>query len=206
MDMDFILQIIKDNGYIGLFLWLWLGAFGIPIPNEVIIMTVGFAASLKILNPHFTFLVTYLGILAALTTSYSIGRFVGRPLMNFFEKRKRFNKKIRASLRLIHRYHAYSLSISYFIPGIRLFVPFLYGVSRLSFKKFVVFAYSGVFFWLSIMFTIGYFFSDHIDRILSYGQESLSIFIVVTVVYVVSKIAVRKRLRKEGLRQHGPHV
>jgi membrane-associated protein len=206
MDMDFILQIIEDNGYIGLFLWLWLGAFGIPIPNEVIIMTVGFAASMKVLNPHVTFLVTYGGILAALTTSYLLGRYVGRPLMNYFEKRKRFSKKIRASFRLIERYHATSLLISYFIPGIRLFVPFLYGVSRLSFKKFIVFAYTGVLVWLSIMYTIGYFFSDHIDKILSFGQESLYLFFAFAFGLIVLKVVLRKRSAKEEVRHHGPHI
>lgn len=206
MDIDSILQIIENNGYIGLFLWLWLGAFGIPIPNEVIIITVGFASSLRILNPHITFVVTYFGILAALTTSYLLGRLIGRPLLAYFEKRKRFSKKIRSSIRLIERYHAYSLSISYFIPGIRLFVPFLYGVSRLSFKSFVIFAYSGVLIWLTIMYTIGYFFSDDIDKILSYGQELVIIFIAVGLVFAVVKITLRKRARKEEVRHHGPHV
>lgn len=206
MDMDFILTIIDDNGYIGLFFWLWFGAFGIPIPNEVIIMTVGFAASLKVLNPFITFLVTYCGIVAALTTSYLLGRYVGRPFMSFFEKRKRFSKKMAASLRLIEKYHAFSLSISYFLPGVRLFVPFLYGVSRLSFKNFVVFSYSGVLVWLSIMFSIGYFFGDNIDTILSYGQELLIVISVIAVVSFLIKRVLRKRTRKETIRTNGPHA
>lgn len=204
MDLDFILNLIKENGYRGLFVWLWFGSFGIPIPNEVIIMTVGFVASLKILNPIITFVVTYCGILAAVTTSYLLGRYVGRPFMGFFEKRKRFSKKVDAALRMIDRYHAFSLSLSYFLPGVRFFVPFLYGVSRLPYRTFAVFAYFGVLVWLSIIFTIGYYFSDNIDKILSYSHELLLGFVVMCISYVVFRI-LRRRSRKESIRHQGPH-
>ncbi|WML47089.1 hypothetical protein RCG23_16045 [Neobacillus sp. PS3-34] len=43
MEMEMLLQFFEDNGYLGIFLWLWLGIFGLPVPNEIISMTVGLA-------------------------------------------------------------------------------------------------------------------------------------------------------------------
>lgn len=124
MELELILEIIENNGYLGLFLWLWVGVFIFPVPNELIVMTVGLSSSLKTLHPALAFIVIYLGILAALSTCYTIGRLVGRPLLKYFHKSKRMSKTIDSSLKLMEKYHAFSLSFSYFVPGIRNFLPF----------------------------------------------------------------------------------
>lgn len=208
MDMDLILEAIEGNGYLGLFFMLWLGIFGIPVPNEVIIMTIGFAASEKVLNPVVTFFVAYSGILAALTSCYLIGRFVGRPLLQFFEQKKRFSKKIDSSLRMIERYHAFSLSLSYFLPGVRNFVPFLYGFSKFSFKSFMIFSYSGAFVWLMLVFSVGYWFNDRIETVLLFGKELLigAGAIALIVIFILKIIHKRRNRNVNAVREHGPHV
>ncbi|PLR79361.1 DedA family protein [Bacillus sp. V3-13] len=196
MDLEFILNIIEEGGYSGLFLWLWLGIFGMPVPNEVIVMTVGLATSQGVLNPILTFFVVYIGILTALTTIYALGHFLGRPLLRMFAKKKKFSKSIEKSLYLIEKYHAFSLSFSYFLPGVRNFVPFLYGSSRLPYKSFALFAYSGAFVWLLIMFTLGYMFGEEIDTIMQYGKELLLILGVCAAIYVSFKMYRKKRREK----------
>lgn len=89
MELELILEIIENNGYLGLFLWLWVGVFVFPVPNELIVMTVGLSSSLKTLHPVLAFIVIYLGILAALSTCYTIGRLIGRPLLKYFHKSKK---------------------------------------------------------------------------------------------------------------------
>lgn len=196
MDLDFILNIIEDGGYLGLFLWLWLGVFGAPVPNEVIAMTVGLAASQEVLNPLITFFVTYAGIVAALTTCYTIGKYLGGPFLRFFQKRKRFSKTIDKSLKIMDKYHAYSLSFSYFFPGLRNFVPFLYGVSKLPFKMFALFAYSGSLVWLTITFSLGYWFGDYKDRIFEMETEILIVAVILLLGFMVFKYFKRKRKQK----------
>lgn len=203
MEMEMLLQFFEDNGYLGIFLWLWLGIFGLPVPNEIISMTVGLASSQKVLNPYLTFLVMLSGIFAALTTSYLLGRFVGRPLLRFFKKRQRFANVLETSLQLMDKYRKFSLLLSYFIPGLRSFVPFLYGFSRLPFRSFALYAYSGAFIWLGLMFSAGFIFGDYLDEIIRYGKGALfiagMIVVVIAVVYVLWKK--RKRLKRENLNE-----
>lgn len=204
MELETILEMIENNGYLGLFLWLWIGVFIFPIPNEIIVMTVGLASSRDFLQPAFAFTVVYFGILAALTTSYTIGRLVGRPLLQYFQKRKRFARPIESSLKLMEKYHAFSLSFSYFVPGIRNFLPFLYGFSKLQFKKFALFAYSGALLWLSLTFTLGYVFGDNIDSILKYEKELLVGLAVLAVLIAAVRVGKRKRRKKtEKLHDEG---
>ncbi|MGS2779253.1 DedA family protein [Robertmurraya sp. GLU-23] len=197
MELDFILDIIEENGYLGLFLWLWFGVVGMPVPNEIIAMTVGLAASLGTLNPVCIFLSTYLGIVAALTTSYLAGKYIGVRLLPFFRKSKRMARTIDRSFQSIEKYHAFSLLFSYFIPGLRNFVPFIYGLSKLSYKVFALFAYSGAFIWLSIVFSLGYWFGDQKEILVEYETELLLMGSIVFVcAFLLIKVINRKKVKK----------
>lgn len=197
MELDFILGLIEENGYLGLFLWLWFGVVGLPVPNELIAMTVGLAASLGTLNPILTFLFTYLGIVAALTTSYLLGKYIGVPLLPFFRKSKKIDRTIERSFHAIEKHHAFSLLFSYFIPGLRNFVPFLYGFSKLPYKVFAIFAYLGALIWLTIVFSLGYWFGDHKEKLVRYESEFLMIMASgFVIVFGIGKIISWKKLRK----------
>ncbi|WP_080844270.1 DedA family protein [Cytobacillus gottheilii] len=196
MELEVILDMIENNGYIGLFMWLWVGVFVFPVPNEVITMTVGLASSLGVLHPAGAFAAVYGGIVAALTTAYTLGRVIGRPLLSYFEKRERFSKPIQKSMKIMDQYHALSLSISYFIPGVRNFLPFLYGFSKLPYKTFALFAYSGALLWLSIVFPLGLLFGDHIETIVAHEQEILILLGIILLFFVSFKLIRRKRTKK----------
>lgn len=196
MDLDLVINIIEENGYLGLFFWLGFGIYLLPIPNELILMTVGLAASMGELHPFLTFLVSYAGIVAALTTSYLVGRLVGRRLLPFLEKRKRVSNRIDASLRMMEKYHAFSLSLSCFIPGARYLLPLLYGFSRLSYKTFALFAYSGAFVWVLIVFMVGYLFGDKLEGIEQYREETWLFGVVLASVAAGWFIFKRKRAAK----------
>lgn len=196
MDLDFILDLIEKGSYIGLFLWLWLGIFGAPIPNEVIVMTIGISASESVLNPVATYFVTYAGILAALTTAYTIGRYIGGPLLPFFQKKKRMAKVIDKSFKVMDKYHSFSLSLSYFLPGLRNFVPFLYGMSKLPFRTFALFAYSGAFVWLTITFNLGFWFGDHKDQIFQTEKDLFMFVCVLACAFLLYRLIVMRRKKK----------
>ncbi|RHW42623.1 DedA family protein [Neobacillus notoginsengisoli] len=195
MEFDFLLDILKNGEYAGLFLWILIGSTTLPLPNEIIMMTIGMAASKTPSNVVPIFFTTLAGVLVAVSTSYFLGRLIGRPLLVFFAKKKRFSKKITSSLRLMDKYHAFSLSISYFVPGVRAIIPFLYGFSKLSFRKFILFAYSGATLWLFIMFSAGYLFGEHISPNFS-GELSL-----ITILFIVFLFAIFKFFRKNKIRE-----
>lgn len=197
MDLDLVINIIEENGYLGLFLWLWFGIFVIPVPNEVLLMTIGLASSMGSLNPILAFIVSYLGISAAFTTSYLLGRVVGRRVLRFLEKRKRFANTIESSMKLMEKYHAFSLTLSCFIPGARNLVPLLYGASRLPFKTFAVFAYSGALIWVMIVFMLGYLFGDKMDTVMKYNKE-VWLMAILAAALVAGILLIRKKKMKNA--------
>ncbi|WP_078544252.1 DedA family protein [Litchfieldia alkalitelluris] len=157
MELEAIVDSIEQYGYFGLFLWLWIGVLGIPIPNEVIIMTVGYAGSVELFNPFLLYLCAFFGLIAANTTSFLLGHLAGKPLLTYLNKKKRTKRTIERSMTLIDRYRTFSLVVSYFIPGLRTMVPFLFGLSGLRYYKFASISYSTIFIWTSIYFLLGSF-------------------------------------------------
>jgi membrane-associated protein len=196
MDLDLVINVIEDNGYLGLFFWLWFGVFILPVPNEVILMTVGLASAKGTLNPILSFLVTYMGISAAFTSSYLLGRIIGRRVLRLLEKKKRFATSIESAMKLMEKYHAFSLSLSCFAPGVRYLLPMLYGFSRLPFKTFAIFAYSGAFVWASIIFVIGYLFGDKMDIIMEYNKEA---WLVIFAIVIIALIVVLRRRKMKNV-------
>lgn len=199
MELDALLAVMKEIGYVGIFLWLWLGMLGVPIPNEAIVTSIGFMSTTNFFEVETVFFVAYLGIVASLTTSYSLGRIVGHRLITYFSKRKGPKRSIRKASHLIKKYHIFSLVISYFIPGVRIFVPFLFGMMRFSFLRFAALSYTTAFVWFCLFFFLGK---------MSGMYEHIAIYVTLLAIAVISIFSfifnwVKKRKKRLEEQVHG---
>ncbi|MDA8233675.1 MAG: DedA family protein [Clostridia bacterium] len=191
MDVDTLMMFIKEYGYWALFFFLWLGIVGMPIPDEVIVMTGGLVASLNLLKPVPAFFVTYLGVVSGLTIGYLLGRIIGAPVLDYLVAKKNMGKYLKKSYDLIDRYGSYALCISYGFPIVRHVVPYIVGISKMPFRRYALISYTTGFFWTLIFFVIGYFFGLNIEEIgktvYSYGIYALIILLPVSLVvwYIV---------------------
>ena len=92
MNYDTLIQWISHFGYAALFFALWLGIVGMPIPDEVIVMTGGAVSKAGLLHTLPAFLVTYLGVVSGISLGYFLGRFLGPPVLDKFRHKKNFGK------------------------------------------------------------------------------------------------------------------
>lgn len=60
MEINMLMSIIEQYGYAAIFFLLWLGIVGLPIPDELVVATGGFLASMALLDPVYGFLAGYL--------------------------------------------------------------------------------------------------------------------------------------------------
>ncbi|MEW9502825.1 DedA family protein [Jeotgalibacillus marinus] len=152
MDFYDLLATLKDAGYWALFFVLWLGFFGAPFPNEVIVLTSGWISNQFMFKPIPTFLVTHLGILCSLNTLYVFGRL----------KKKRKKQKttiLNEAISLVEKHGALALFTSYWFPGLRHMVPFLLGLQKVPYRLFFLYSWFASLIWLSVYFSIGFVFS-----------------------------------------------
>lgn len=188
---DLLLTIIEEIGYFALFLVLCFGLIGLPIPNEAVVMTGGALAESGVLLPVPAFIMICLGICSAMTFGYSIGRFAGSKLSNWFSSKKNISKFVAKSEQLSERYGGYALSISLFLPFLRHVTPYVMGMNRMPYKRFVLFAYPSAFVWTLIYFIIGSFVGDQVQdlsaQIYKYGMWILYALVAAVLGYVAYK-------------------
>ncbi len=150
--------ILADFGYAALFFVFSLGVVGLPIPNEVVVMTGGAVASDGLLLPIPAFLLSFAGICCGLTVGFAIGRYVGLPILTKVgAKGPKFEKNIERAQRLVGKYGNSALLFTYFVPFLRNMMPYVVGANAMKYRTFALYAYSGAFVWTAVFFIVGYF-------------------------------------------------
>ncbi|MEF7634648.1 DedA family protein [Bacillus thuringiensis] len=188
MELHELLSYIEQYGYWALFFCLWLGIIGMPIPDEMIVMSGGFVSSLGILNVIPAFLLTYLGVVSGLSLGYILGKIFGAKVLDKLMKKKKA-KYVVKSQEMVEKYGHYALVTSYFIPVVRHVVPYLVGMNNMSFKTYALYSYTTGFVWTLAYFVLGSLFGQHIERIVAvvieYGLYfGGMVFIVTGILYL----------------------
>ncbi|PFO86263.1 alkaline phosphatase [Bacillus cereus] len=191
MELHELLSYIEQYGYWALFFCLWLGIIGMPIPDEMIVMSGGFVSSLGILSVIPAFLLTYLGVVSGLSLGYILGKTFGTKVLDKLMKKKKA-KYLLKSQKMVEKYGHYALVTSYFIPVVRHIVPYLVGMNNMSFKTYALYSYMTGFVWTLVYFVLGALFGQHIESIVAIAIEygvyfGVIVFIVTGILYLYRK-------------------
>jgi membrane protein DedA with SNARE-associated domain len=149
-----------------LFVLLMLGIFGLPVPDETLLVFAGLLVGRGQLRPVPVAAAAALGAVVGITVSFVLGRYVGLPLL------ARYGSAVHVSPAMIARVQQWFgrvgkwlLTVGYFLPGVRHLTAFVAGASSLSAWTFAAFAYGGALVWVSCFLLIGYTVGDEWQRI-----------------------------------------
>ncbi|MEC0226270.1 DedA family protein [Paenibacillus alba] len=165
MNYDTLLQSISQFGYAALFFALWLGIVGMPLPDEVIVMTGGAVSKTGILLTFPAFIVTYLGVISGLSLGYVLGRFLGSPVLDKLRRKKNIGKHFIVAENMLNKYGNFALSFSYFIPVVRHVIPYLVGINKMPYRTFVLYSYTAGLVWTSVFFVLGQLAGSHVQNV-----------------------------------------
>ncbi len=195
--MDSVLNWLTQYGYAGLFGLLVLGIVGLPVPDETLLVFSGYLISRGRFHAALTFAAGFLGSVCGISLSYWIGRSLG------YRAVLRFGKYIGLSQRrldLVHRWFQrageWLLAFGYFIPGVRHFTALVAGTSKLEFKIFAVFAWSGAAVWVGFFLALGYLVGENWQRALDLVQEYTLVAVVLGLVILFAAWWFRRKLLK----------
>jgi membrane-associated protein len=155
LPQEWLLGLVYDYGYFAFYFALWLGIVGMPIPDEVIVITAGVVASLGFLRPIPAFIMTYLGVASGLSIGYVLGYLLGPPILERLARKDRLKPHIARAAEILTRYGSTALVVSYVFPVVRHIVPYLVGVNKLPFRRYALYSYSAGFAWTAIYFSVG---------------------------------------------------
>lgn len=163
--------------------------------------TLLFAAGMFSAQPEFglnVWLVSLTFMAAALTgdvVNYNIGRFVG-PKVFRGGKESRFFKReyLDRTHEFYERYGWLTIIIARFVPIVRTFAPFVAGIGRMTFGRYICFSLLGAFLWVLVCVGAGYTLG-RIPVVRDNFELAIVGLLALSVIPIVIKV-VHQRIRK----------
>ena len=198
---NFVLDLIGDFGYLGMFLGMVLEAVIIAIPSELILATGGILASQGIFTFWGAFLVGLIGSVFCAIVIYLMGYFGGRPFIKkygkyFFMK----EEDILKSDSWFNKYGMLSALIGRNFPIIRTLISLPIGITKQPFIKFLIYTTIGSIPWTLAFTYVGYSLGENwiiLSTYVGYLKTPIRIILVLlTVIFVYKKIKKHKLTNK----------
>ncbi len=156
--MEFVTYFVTNYGYPAIFLLLLPGAFGLPIPDELLLTLTGYLALRGELRLISAMAVAASGAILGITLDYWVGRLAGSRLIGESGALWRLKPgKFKGLQEWLQRGGGWRLCLGFFLPGVRHWAAIAAGITRLPLAGFTRFAYLGVLVWVLAYILLGYF-------------------------------------------------
>ena len=130
------------------------------LPGDSLLFATGTFAALGSLDLSLIIILLSIAAIAGDTVNYWIGYLVG-PKVFSKEKSRLFNKEyLDRTHHFYQKYGGKTIIIARFIPIIRTFAPFVAGVGRMKYKRFIIYNILGGIGWIVTFVLGGYFFGN----------------------------------------------
>lgn len=163
------------------------------LPGDSLLFASGAIASLGSLNIILLWLLLITAAILGDSINYWLGSFVG-PKVFKQERGLLFNRNhLIRTHEFYEKYGAKTIIIARFIPIIRTFAPFVAGIGKMNYPKFLLYNIAGGIGWVSI-FTLGGFYFGNLPIVQErFGLAIIAIIILSVVPLVIEVVRKRKR-------------
>lgn len=147
---------LQHLGYVGIFLALFFEAIGVPFPSETILITSGIEMSRGVFSFIPLWVMAFMGNVIGSNIAYALGRFVGRSVILRYGRwvgitEPRFHA-VEVNFR---RFQSAYLFIGKFIAFIRIAIPYLAGINKVTFGKFTLYNFPAAMAWSALFLVMG---------------------------------------------------
>lgn len=152
-------------GYLGIFVAVFVGNLGIPVPEETVMLAAGFLSGRELLDLRAVFVVVILSAVTGDCCGFVIGRTGGQRLMMRLASRFEFMRTRYDRLQLFFQSHgSKAVFMARFITGARFMAGPMAGACGMPFFQFLGWNVLGAIVWCSLVVTVGYLVGDELYR------------------------------------------
>lgn len=203
---QFILHIIEQFGYFGVFFLILIENVFPPIPSEVILLFSGFFSSYTSLSVFYMIFASTLGSFLGAIILYYIGKIFNKERL-----KKIVNGRLGKILFLkendIDKADEWfdnkgnkSVFFCRFVPIVRSLISIPAGMSEMPMGKFIIYTICGSMIWNTVLICLGYRLGSNWEYVLTILDKYQMVVIVILVIifgYVIIKFYRKKRKSKK---------
>lgn len=203
---QFILHIIEQFGYFGVFFLILIENVFPPIPSEVILLISGFFSSYTSLSVFYMILASTLGSFLGAIILYYIGKIFNKERLKKIVN-GRFGKILFLKEKDIDKADEWfdnkgnkSVFFCRFVPIVRSLISIPAGMSEMPMGKFIIYTICGSMIWNTVLICLGYRLGSNWEYVLTILDKYKMVVIVILVIifgYVIIKFYRKKRKSKK---------
>ena len=203
---QFILHIIEQFGYLGVFFLILLENVFPPIPSEVILLFSGFFSTYTNLSVLYMIVASTLGSFLGAIILYYIGKIFNKERLKKIVN-GRFGKILFLKEKDIDKADEWfdnkgnkSVFFCRFVPIVRSLISIPAGMSEMPMGKFIIYTICGSMIWNTVLICLGYRLGSNWEYVLTILDKYQMVVIVILVIifgYVIIKFYRKKRKSKK---------
>ncbi|TLS36447.1 VTT domain-containing protein [Pseudalkalibacillus caeni] len=190
--MEQLFSIFEQHSYLILFLSIFLELLALPISAEFFMSYSGYYIFAGKMIYPLALITAFSASVLSITLTYWIGKSGGYKLV---EKYGKYIHLGPSRYQKVSRWFARSgsklLIFAYFIPGIRHFTGYISGISRISFWRFAIPAYTGAAIWTFSFITLGKVLGPKWEVFHQAAQRYLIVLILIVLLIIIAYILFR---------------
>ncbi len=153
------------------------------LPGDSLLFVVGALAATGGLDLGLVMLVLIAAALCGDNVNYFIGRWVGPRVFQTSEARWLNHRHLERAQAFYERHGGKTIIIARFVPIVRTFAPFVAGIGRMHYPRYLAFCVGGALLWVASLCVAGYFFGN-----IPFVKQNLSAVIMTIIVLSVMPV------------------
>jgi membrane protein DedA with SNARE-associated domain len=169
---QWLVDMIFQMGYLGVFALMAIESSFIPFPSEIVLVPAGYLASKGEMNFLMIFIAALAGSMVGAFINYFGALFIGRKFLNSYGKYVLISNETLDKMDKFFDAHGHiSTFTGRLIPGIRQLISIPAGLSHMNLKVFSFYTALGAGIWSLILILLGYLMGENEALIKEYLHQ-----------------------------------
>jgi membrane-associated protein len=156
------------------------------LPGDSLLFAAGALSSAAQLNAVIVWVVVFLAVLLGDNTNYLIGRFFGRQIIDSGKiSRVMKPEYIERTQAFFRKHGGKTISLARFFPIIRTYTPFMAGVGKMKWSRFLAFSALGSAAWITLSVGAGWFLGQ-----IPVVKKNFELFVILIILVSLAPTAI----------------
>lgn len=197
MDNLIVSSQIESLSYAGTFIVMVLSGHLVPVPEEILLLFIGYASGIGLSNVYIAFIAASVGVMVGDSALF----FLSKKGNGYVEKlKKRLNQgKVKRYEKMMNSHAGKTIFLSRFIIGLRFFSPILAGSLNVKWKTFLFSDFPAVMIYVGGSIFLGYHFHNDIMAVVT--EIKIARHVIFVLVITLAGLLISYHVGKKFLRK-----